>query len=144
MKALEKYVAEQLGDGEAYLAPCEPNAYYALESLLKALEKEQMPPSREFAEALAGALAVYQEGEDYNEFASPKTCSRAIELLRNAAEQFRHYERNHRAKVEKFKARKPITALEKGEIERLIDETISKADVNKEFATEIEAYLAEL
>lgn len=62
-------------------------------------------------------------------------------LLRRAAVQFRLYEHSHRDKVEKLKARKPISVLEKGEIERLIDDTITKADVNKALAEEIETYL---
>lgn len=64
-----------------------------------------------------------------------------LKLLRRSAVQFRLYEASHRGKIEKFKARNPIMVEEKLEIERLIADTVEKADVNKALAVEIETYL---
>lgn len=59
----------------------------------------------------------------------------AISLLTKAAAQFRFYEGNHRAKASKLANEGLIPNQE------AIDDTLAKADVNRDFAAEIETFL---
>lgn len=61
--------------------------------------------------------------------------AKGIHILRKAAKQFRHYETQHRGKIEGF---------QRDGKQDLIEDTTRKAEANAALASEIEAYLSEV